>query len=65
MQRLGALPGLRQREALDLVPGQLVQLPAAAEPAGLLDGELREHPVAGAGLLHAGVDDVRGPARLQ
>ena len=64
-QRLGALPGLRQREAVDLVPGELVQLAAAAQPARLLDGEPREHPVAGAGLLDAGVDDVRRPARLE
>jgi hypothetical protein len=33
-QRLGALPGLRQGQPGDLVPGQLVQLPAPAEPPG-------------------------------
>ena len=64
-QGLGALAGLGQRQAADLVPVELVQLPAPAQPARLLDGEPGEHPVAGAGLLHAGVDDDGGPAVLE
>ena len=58
-------PDCGSARPVDLVPVELVQLPAPAEPAGLLDGELGEHPVAGAGLLHAGVDDVRRAGRTR
>ncbi len=58
-QRVGALVGFRDGQAVDLVPLDLAHLSATPGQSrrGGADRQPREHPVTDAVLLHAEVDD--------